>query len=147
RVTVEQVLAVATSNLDHNAEIRQQPKVEATLRLALGRTFYELGRMGEADFNLRRAFDLRRRELGRANSLTRETELWLGTFLFGLDHKHDEAGTYFREVWQARYQALGAEHPHTLDALKCYQITLNQTAHFKEAEQIARYILSIRERT
>jgi tetratricopeptide (TPR) repeat protein len=45
------------------------------------------------------------------------------------------------------YQALGAEHPHTLDALDGYQITLNYTAHFKEAEQIARYILSIRERT
>jgi serine/threonine protein kinase len=102
RVTMEEVLAVATSNLDQNAEIRQQPKVEATLRLDLGRTFYELGRMGEADFNLRRAFELRRRELGPTNSLTLEAELWLGIFLFGLDHKYDEAGTYFREVWQAR---------------------------------------------
>jgi serine/threonine protein kinase/tetratricopeptide (TPR) repeat protein len=147
QITLEQAVAGATRRLDQNAEIRRQPKVEAALRLALGRTYYQLGRMAEADFNLRRAFDLRRWELGPTNLLTLDAEFWLANSVDDLDRKHEEAGTYFREVWQARQQLLGPEHPDTLQALEGYDITLYQTAHFKEAEQIARYILPICERT
>jgi tetratricopeptide (TPR) repeat protein/predicted Ser/Thr protein kinase len=147
QITLEQAVTEATRRLDQNAEIHRQPKLEATLRLAIGRTYYQLGRMAEADVNLRRAFDLRRRELGPTNSLTLDAEFWLANSLDDLDRKHEEAGIYFREVWQARQQLLGPEHPETLAALQGYQITLYQSAHCKEAEQIARYILSIRERT
>ncbi len=146
QITLEQALAAATLRLDQDAEIRQQPRVEATLRLAIGRTYDQLGGMAEADLNLRRAFDLRRRELGPTNSLTLDAEFWLATFLHNLDHKYDEAGTYFREIWRARKASLGAEDAATLDALDGYAITLYQRAHFKEAEQTARYILPIRER-
>jgi tetratricopeptide (TPR) repeat protein len=146
QLTWEQAVREATRRLDQNAAIRRQPKLEATLRLALGRTFDQLGGLTEADRNLRRAFDLRRRELGPTNSLTLEAEFWLATFLHDLDHKYDEAGTFFREIWQTRQQFLGPEDPETLVALEGYEITLYQTAHFKEAEQIGRYILSIRER-
>jgi tetratricopeptide (TPR) repeat protein/predicted Ser/Thr protein kinase len=147
QITLEQAVTEATRRLDQNAEIRQQPQVEASLRLAIGRTYNQLGGMAEADRNLRRAFDLRRRELGPTNLLTLDAEFWLGTFLHNLDHKYDESGTLLREVWQTRQQLLGPEDPDTLLALQGYQMTLFQTAHFKEAEQIARYLLSIRERT
>src|SRR5439155_9115951 len=63
-VTMEEVLNVATSNLDHNAEMALQPELEATLRLDIGRTYHQLWLSVEAGRNLRRAFDLRRRELG-----------------------------------------------------------------------------------
>jgi len=147
QITLEQALTDATRRLDQNAEIRQQPKVEATLRLAIGRTYHQLWLSTEADRNLRRAFELRHRELGPTNSLTLDAEFWLGTFLEDLAHEYEGAGTLLREVWQGRQQLLGPEHADTLQALQGYQITLYQTAHFKEAEQIARYLLPIRERT
>ena len=147
QITLEQALAKATDRLDHNAEMRQQPRVEATLRLAIGRTYHQLWLSTEADRNLRRAFELRHRELGPTNSLTLDAEFWLGTFLEDLAHEYEGAGTLLREVWQGRQQLLGPEHADTLQALQGYQITLYQTAHFKEAEQIARYLLPIRERT
>jgi tetratricopeptide (TPR) repeat protein/tRNA A-37 threonylcarbamoyl transferase component Bud32 len=147
QLTLEQAVTEATRRLDQNDEINRQPKVEATLRLAFGRTYSELGRMAEAEVNLRRAFDLRRRELGPTNSLTLEAEFWLAVFLQGLEHKYDEAGPLYWEVWQARKQFLGPEDPTTLEALNGYQITLYYKALFKEAEQIARYIFSVRERT
>ncbi len=146
QITLEQALAAAIRRLDENAELRQQPRVEASLRLAFGRTYDRLGGMAEADINLRRAFELRRRELGPTNALTLEAEFWLATFLHNLDHKYDEAAALFREVWQARRRIYGPEDLQTLDALDGYGISLYQTGHFKEAEQIARSILPIRER-
>jgi len=55
---MEQVLNVATRNLDHNAEIAQQPEVGAALRLAFGTTYEKLGVLGEAERNLRLALNL-----------------------------------------------------------------------------------------
>src|SRR5262249_44792533 len=53
----------------------------------------------------------------------------------------------FFEAWQRRQRLLGPEDPDTLQALQQYGVTLYQTAHLTEAEQIARYLLHIRERT
>jgi tetratricopeptide (TPR) repeat protein len=147
QLTLEQAVANATRKLDQNAEIHRQPKLEATLRLAIGRTYHKLGKSKEADRNLRRAFELRRRELGPTNLATLEAEYWLADYLQDLAHEYPEARTLSREVWQWRQQLLGSEHRDTLEALEEYGITLYQTARFTEAEQIARFILPIRERT
>jgi predicted Ser/Thr protein kinase len=147
QITLEQALAAATLRLDTNAEIRLQPRVEATLRLALGRAHLLLLAKAEAGRNLRRAFELRRRELGPTNLLTLDAEFNLADFLQFLEHEYYESGTYFREVWQTRQQLLGPEHTDTLLALQYYQVTLYQTAQFKEAGQIASNLLSICERT
>jgi tetratricopeptide (TPR) repeat protein len=147
QLTLEKAVTEATDRLDKNAEIRRQPKVEATLRLAFGRTYHKLGKSKEADQNLRRAFELRRREFGPTNLATLEAEYCLAEYLVELPHEYPEAGTLSREVWQWRQRLLGAEHPDTLEALQEYEITLYETAHVTEAEQIARLILPIRERT
>ena len=147
KVTMEEVLNIATSNLDQNAEIRQQPEVEATLRLDLATTYHRLGKSKEAEQNLRRAFELRHRELGPTNLATLEAEFSLALYLEELPHEYAEAGTLLREVCHWRQQLLGAEHPDTLEALQTYGVTLYQTANITEAEQIARYILPICERT
>src|SRR6266704_1243124 len=67
KVTMEEVLDVATHNLDQNAEIAQQPELEATLRLDIGTTYEKLGALGEADRNLRIALKLFRSALGPEN--------------------------------------------------------------------------------
>jgi len=43
QITLEQALSAATRRLDQDAEIHRQPKVEATLRIAIGRTYQLLG--------------------------------------------------------------------------------------------------------
>jgi tetratricopeptide (TPR) repeat protein len=147
QLTLEQAVTEATRRLDQNTEIRRQPKLEATLRLAFGRTYHKLAKSVEANQNLRRAFELRRRELGPTNLATLEAEFRLAEYLEDLPHEYPEAGTLLQEVWRWRQQLLGAEHRDTLEALQVYGVTLYQTAHVTEAEQIARYILPICERT
>jgi tetratricopeptide (TPR) repeat protein len=146
QLTLEQAVTEATRRLDRNAEIHRQPKLEATLRLALGRTYHKLGKSEEAASNLRRAFDLRSRKLGPTNLATLEAEFCLAEYLEELPHEYSEAGSLLREVWRCRQQLLGAEHRDTLEALQLYEVTLYQTAHVTEAEQIARYIIPICER-
>ncbi len=141
-LTLEQAVTEATRRLDQTAEIRQQPRLEATLRLALGRTYHKLGKSDEADRNLRRAFELRRGELGPTNLATLEAEFCLAEYLEELPHEYSEAGTLLREVWRWRQQLLGAENRDTLEALQIYGVTLYQTAYVTEAEQIARYIVA-----
>jgi tetratricopeptide (TPR) repeat protein len=147
QLTLEQAVTEATHRLDQNAEIRRQPKLEATLRLALGRTYHKLGKSEEAAPNLRRAFELRRRELGPKNRETLEAEFCLAEYLEELPYEYAEAETLLREVWHLRQQLLGAEDRDTLEALQVYGVTLYQTARVAEAEQIARSICPICERT
>jgi tetratricopeptide (TPR) repeat protein len=147
QLTLEQAVTEATRRLDQSAEIHRQPKLEATLRLAIGETYHRLANWDEADRNLRRAFELRRRELGPTNLATLEAEYSLAEYLEELPREYPEAGTLLLEVCRWRQQLLGAEHRDTLEALQTYGVTLYQTAHVTEAEQIARYILPICQRT
>jgi tetratricopeptide (TPR) repeat protein len=147
QLTLEQAVTEATRRLDQNAEIQRQPKLEATLRLAIGNTYHKLGKSNDAHQNLRLAFDLRRRELGPTNQATLEAEFWLADYLQDLAHAYVEAGALALDVWRVWQKTRGPEHFDTLAALEEYGITLYQTAHFTEAERIARLILLVRERT
>jgi len=65
KVTMGEALNRATSKyLDHNSEMAQQPELEATLRLAVGRTYLKQGLLSEAERNLRKAVTLRQSVLG-----------------------------------------------------------------------------------
>src|SRR6266404_2028556 len=145
KVTMEEVLNVATSNLDHNAEITRQPELEATLRLDIGTTYQKLGAMAEAERNLRRAFDLRRSALGpeHLDTLAAQHEL---AKLLSDQRKHEECEKLAHEAWQGRLRLLGAEHRDTLTSQELYSESLAEQAKWQEAEPIARQIFQIRER-
>jgi hypothetical protein len=49
KVTVEDVLAKAARKIESNAKFADQPEVEATLRLAIGNTYFKLGVLAEAE--------------------------------------------------------------------------------------------------
>jgi serine/threonine protein kinase len=146
QVTMEEVLKRATGLLDKDAEIARDPEVEATLRLDFGSTYLKLNALDEAERNLRRAFDLRTRELGPTNRDTLAAEVKLGEFL--IDHAQEfiESERLFLEVWEGRRRALGDTHLDTLEALEGYEIVLYKTGRVAEAERIARQILPSRER-
>jgi serine/threonine protein kinase len=63
-MTVRKLLALAAQRLDDRQAQEREPQLEATLRLALGNTYRQLGLLPEAQSQLRLGVDLRRRELG-----------------------------------------------------------------------------------
>jgi eukaryotic-like serine/threonine-protein kinase len=145
KVTMEEVLNLATSNLDHNAEIARQPELEATLRLDLGTTYELLGTLAEAGRNLRLAFNLRRSALGPEHLDTLAAEHELAMLLSG-QRKHEECQRLAHEAWQGRLRLLGAEDTNTLSSQELYEEALGEQGKLQEAEPIARQLLQIRER-
>ena len=57
-------LRKAAGKIEGNPKFVGRPEVEATLRLTLGKTFFKLSDLSEAEKHLRRAVDLRRKGLG-----------------------------------------------------------------------------------
>ncbi len=145
KVTMEEVLDVATHNLDQNAEIAQQPELEATLRLDIGTTYEKLGALGEAERNLRLALKLSRSALGAEHLETLAAEHALAKLLSD-QRKHEESERLAHEAWQGRLRLLGAEHRDTLNSQELYEEGLAEQGKLQEAEPIARQILQIRER-
>ncbi len=145
KVTMEEVLDVATRKLDQNAGIAQQPELEATLRLDIGTTYEKLGTLGEAERNLKRAFDLRHRALGPEDLDTLAAEHEYAELLGG-QRKHEESARLSREAWQGRLRLLGAEDRATLSSENLYAEALLELAQLQEAERLDRQTLQIRER-
>jgi serine/threonine protein kinase len=147
KVTMEEVLERATRNLDQNTEIAQQPELEATLRLAIGSTFYKLGALAEAERNLRRAVALRRNALGPQHLDTLAAQQALTEFLMYAVRRFDEAEKLGRETWLGREKLLGAEHRDTLASMSCYADILVSQRNLHEAEKLTRQCLALCERT
>ncbi len=76
-LTVEQVFRLAAERVGERFAAR--PLVEASIRVTIADVFLELGRYPEAVQSIRRAFELRQRELGLDNeqTLTAQTKLGL----------------------------------------------------------------------
>ena len=146
KLTLEEAVKVATSNLDSNPEIAQQPELEADLRLTFGATYYRLADLDEARRNFERAFALRRRWLGPTNLETLHAEQDLARFFETLGHDYAKAEPLFLESWEGRRKLLGAEHLDTLESWEGYEVCLYQSDRFAEAERIARQVLAVRER-
>jgi serine/threonine protein kinase len=144
-VTVIEALNAATHMLDESAEYRQQPRLEASLRLAVGRTYYDLSLLSEAERNLRRAVKLGRSALGPQHLDTLAAQHWLAKLLIS-QRKWNEGEGLIRETWQGRQRLLGVEDLDTLDSQELYEEALLQGGQLQEVETIARHILQIRER-
>ena len=87
-VTVRAVLDDASDALDR--QLDQRPLVAARLHSTLGRTYGSLGFYGRGESHLRRAFDIRTRELGPDDPETLRTATGLGRVLRSAG-KTDEA--------------------------------------------------------
>jgi serine/threonine protein kinase len=143
--TIIEALSAATTNLDEKSEYRQQPKLEASLRLAVGRTYYTLGRLSEAERNLRQAVKLGRRALGPQHLDTLAAQHWLAKVL--TDQRNwEEAEGLIRETWEGRQRLRGAEDRDTLDSQELYAETLREGGQLQRAETISRHNFQIRER-
>ena len=69
--------------LDENLQIARQPLTEATLRIAMGKTYIRRGNFSEAERQFRRAVQLHRRELGTDHLETLLAQKELVSLLLG----------------------------------------------------------------
>jgi serine/threonine protein kinase len=145
KVTMEEVLAKATHNLDQSAEIAQQPELEATLRLAIGTTWFKLSVNDEAGRNLRLAFNLRK-GLGQTNRETLAAEHALAEFLVGGVGERKEGAKLAYEAWQGRLRLLGETNRDTLSSENLYADALTDAGDFQTARPLYQQILETRQR-
>ncbi len=147
KVTVEELLNRAARKIDGNPKFADKPTVEATLRFAIGKTYFKLSNMPEAEKNLRAAVDLRRSHLPPDDPRTLAAQEALADFLIrGLD-RPDLAVGLARETWEARVRVLGAEDRDTLDSLDTYAGALQDIGQKQEAIGHMRHCLEARRRT
>jgi serine/threonine protein kinase/tetratricopeptide (TPR) repeat protein len=146
KVTMEEVLDRASRRLDQNAEVARGPEIEATLRLAVGSTYYKLGLVNEAEPHLRAALSLRRIALGPEHPQTLAAQAELADFLAGGVRKFQEAEELSEVTWKARHKLLGPEHADTVNSLSTYIHCLADQRKLGEAERLQLELLRTRER-
>jgi serine/threonine protein kinase len=146
KITIEDGLRVAASNLDRNAEIARQPEIEAALRLSVGTTCFKLGLLDQAERHLRRALLLRENALGPENAETLAAKAALAEFL--KEGRRDFAASeqLGRESWEGCRSLLGATNLQTLEALYVYAQALSQQRKCEAAEPLLHQCLEARQR-
>lgn len=92
-----------------------QPAVEAAIRHTIGVTYYDMNVYHEAEQQLERAVELRRRTLGAEDPDTLKSMNALGV-LYNYESKYAAAEALLSQVVTARQRLLGSEHRDTLAA-------------------------------
>jgi serine/threonine-protein kinase len=146
KATVEEVLHKAARQIAGNPKFAGRPEVEATLRLTIGRTFFRLGNLPEAEQHLRRAMELRREALGADDPRTLAAQDLFTEFLNLGPQRPAEAEPLARQTWEARGRVLGPEDPDTIDSLDTYATSLYLSGRVPEAITRFRECLSARRR-
>jgi len=123
-----------------------QPLVRARLAHTIGRTYLELGLLDRAVPHVRRAVEIREKELGREHPDTLssiETEALLRL----RQAQYEKAEPLLLEVVGSSRRILGPEDPRTLSAMSNLAILYAETGRIAEADSLHTEVLSIRERT
>ena len=136
KVTVLQAMQAAVKELNQGA-LKDQPLVEANLRINIGATFLSLARYEEAEPLLREALDINRKALPAghpdiANSLNSLAEL------LQPQNKLAEAEPLFREALEIWRKALPAGHPDIAASLNNLAGLLQDQNKLAEAEPLLR---------
>ena len=113
----------------------RQPLVEASIRQTMGDTYRELGLYPDAQRQLERALDLRRRTLGEDQPDTlRSTEALAS--LYRVQGKYALAEPLLTKALDARRRVLGEEHPDTLSAMNSLAVLYWEERRYAEAEPL-----------
>ncbi len=146
QVTVEQVLERAARRLNENTDIAKQPAVEATLRLAIGTTYQQLGAYSAAEEHLRRAVDLRQTTLGPEDPATLAAKKVFATLLLVGLRRVEQSEKLISETWRGLERLLGKDNRETLDCMALYIYVLAQRGKLDEAVRLKQQNLAGYER-
>ncbi|MCB9837842.1 MAG: serine/threonine protein kinase [Phycisphaeraceae bacterium] len=138
RVTVREVIDIASERI--GGRFTDQPLVEASVRMTLGRAYQGLGEMDLALPHLREAIRIRERELGPRNRETLEARSQYASLLETTD-KWEEAEQELRDALRLSGDALGETDPLTLQMTRQLAATLGDQGRNAEAAQILEDLL------
>ncbi|MEX1310781.1 MAG: serine/threonine-protein kinase [Candidatus Sulfomarinibacteraceae bacterium] len=115
------------------SELREQPEVEAQVRIVLGTTYRDLGELEEAETQHRRALEISRRTLGDDH---RETLIAMNNLGLSLHKrgKHEEAEPLYREALSGMRRLLGDDDRETLTVVGNLGQLIYNTGRLDEAE-------------
>ena len=146
QVTLEEVLERAARRLNENPDLAKYPGLEATLRLAIGNTYQQLGAYTHAEEHLRRAVALRQQMLGPDDPATLTAKKDFATLLL-IDLKRlEESEKLVFETWQGLQRVRGPDHRETLDCMSLYSHVLSQRGKLDQAVQLQRQNVAAYER-
>ena len=134
-VVGKEILGRAAAAIDETSG--DDPLLEAELRVAVGRTYDELGLHEEAVAELSRAVELRRRHAGREHEETLSSMLDLGTALGRMD-RFEDAEACLGEVLEICRRTLGTDHRDTRTALHMLGKVVGRTTDHGRAEALLR---------
>jgi tetratricopeptide (TPR) repeat protein len=110
-LTVRTALDRAAARI--SGKFGDQPLIEASIRHTIGAAYSDLSLYPQAERELNRALQLRKRILGERNSDTLQSESWLAS-LYRQEGKTQEAEKLTLEALEDQRRVLGKEHPDTL---------------------------------
>jgi tetratricopeptide (TPR) repeat protein len=134
-VTIEDALDLAGRSIGDR--FAQQPEIELSVRMMIGRTYRKFGKLDKAEPHLRRALDLCRRTLGEDDLQTLQAADDLAKLL-GECGKLAEAEPLFHFSLAGLQRTVGADDTRTASALNNLAVLLELRGDLTEAESLLR---------
>ena len=126
-------------------KFENEPSIEASIRQTIGSTYQQLGLYPEAQRQVERALESRRRVLGENHPDTLDSMNSLGS-LNGAQGKYADAARLLTEVVEARRRVLGSEHNATIGSMHELAEVYRLSGKYDQAELLATQVLEARRR-
>ncbi len=123
----------------------KQPLVEASIRQTIGMTYLELGVYPEAQRQLERTIQLRRRVLGEDDPGTLTSLRRLATVYLN-QGKFAQAEPLYKKVLEVQRRVLGEQHADTLQSMFDLGVVYDGGAKYAQAEPLFTKVLEARRR-
>ena len=120
-----------------------QPLIEASIRQTIGNTYTDLALYPEAQQQIKRALDLRKRVLGNEHPDTL-TSMYYLAFVYWKEGQDAEAEPVYKKVLQGRRRVLGDAHPDTLISMHYLGVLYLEEGKYAQAEPLFNSVLKTR---
>jgi serine/threonine protein kinase/tetratricopeptide (TPR) repeat protein len=137
-VSVRYILDGASRNLE--GKFVNEPRVEASIRQALGDTYVKLGEWRLARPHFERIIDIHRRCLGEEAPATLDAMAVLA-WIYIAEVQFDQAERLTTRVWKIKHRVLGAKDPLTLASKLQLALVYMYWSKFDRAEPIMNEVL------
>jgi len=139
-VSVRYVMEAASRKLEHR--FADRPRVEAEVRTALGLTYDKLGDYKAAEPHIKRAWEIRREQLGEDDPNSLAVLRHLGR-LYVMMGRYEEAKPYLTEAIERQSHIFGKEHPDTLQSMCDLAELYTYSGYFDKGQPLATEALEI----
>jgi serine/threonine protein kinase/Tfp pilus assembly protein PilF len=139
-VTAREILDRGAARIE--AELQEDPEVQATLMSTMGRVYESLGLYESAQPLLERALERRIHVLGTEHLSVAESQQTLANLL-RMKGNYEDAGLLYRQALDLRRRLVGEEHPAVAGALNGLANLLYAKGDYEGAEPLYREALAL----